>query len=114
MRSINKIILHCTATKEGYDYSVQTIRKWHIQSNGWRDIGYHYLIRLDGRVETGRPESKTGAHCSGHNTGSLGICYVGGLDYKTNKAKDTRTDAQKIALYTLVKDLMSKYNLTLD
>ena len=102
MRKINKIILHCTATKEGQDFTVDDVRRWHI-GRGFADIGYHYLIYLDGSVHKGRPIVRIGAHCSGQNKDSIGICYVGGLD-SNNKPKDTRTDEQKAALVKLVKE----------
>lgn len=107
MRKINKIILHCSATKEGMHFTAEDIDQWHKQQ-GWKGIGYHYVILLDGTVQIGRPESEIGAHVSGHNANSIGICYIGGLD-KNGKAKDTRTDQQKEALQNLVSALLEKY-----
>jgi N-acetylmuramoyl-L-alanine amidase len=112
MRQINSIILHCTATKEGIDYSVDTIRKWHV-SRGFVDIGYHYIIHLDGTIEAGRPIERIGAHCTGKNQNSIGIVYIGGLDSKGN-TKDTRTIQQKQSLNTLVKSLMQEYDISID
>ena len=103
MRELKEIILHCTATKEGQDYSVEQVRKWHLD-RGFNDIGYHFLIRLDGTVEAGRPLETVGAHCKGHNANSIGIAYVGGLD-KNGRPKDTRTLPQKEAMRRLVHDL---------
>lgn len=103
MRELKEIILHCTATKEGIDYSVEQVRKWHLD-RGFNDIGYHFLIRLDGTVEAGRPLETVGAHCKGHNANSIGIAYVGGLD-KNGRPKDTRTLPQKEAMRRLVYDL---------
>lgn len=103
MRELKEIILHCTATKEGQDYSVEQVRKWHLD-RGFNDIGYHFLIRLDGTVEAGRPLETVGAHCKGHNANSIGIAYVGGLD-KNGRPKDTRTLPQKEAMRRLVYDL---------
>jgi len=99
-RKINKIILHCTATKEGKRYDVNDIRQWHLD-RGWSDIGYHYLINLNGDIENGRDIEKIGAHCKGQNTGSVGIAYVGGLD-TNGKPKDTRTKAQKESLEVVI------------
>lgn len=110
MRSIHTAVVHCTATPEGRDYSVQTIRGWHKQ-RGWADIGYHFIVHLDGRVSLGRPITKIGAHVQGHNTGSVGIVYVGGVD-ATGKPKDTRTPAQKAALRRLLKDLVAECDIT--
>ena len=72
MRHINRIILHCTATREGRDYSVDTIRKWHTDK-GWSDIGYHYLVARDGAIYEGRPVERMGAHVRGYNANSIGI-----------------------------------------
>ena len=102
MRKIRKIIVHCSATQEGKDVSVETIRKWHLK-RGWRDIGYHFVIGLDGQVDEGRPIEETGAHTKGHNFDSIGIRYIGGVEAERGAdgewvAKDTRTDEQKEAL----------------
>jgi len=109
MRKINKIILHCSATPEGRQHDVADIRRWHLK-RGFNDIGYHYLIHIDGTIEEGRPLSKQGAHCSGQNRGSIGICYVGGMSKDMKKAKDTRTQAQKDSLINLIHELIYKYN----
>lgn len=107
MRAIDKIIWHCAATREGQEVSVEEIRRWH-RDRGWSDIGYHYVIELDGTVRTGRPLAVTGAHVRGQNTGSIGICYVGGLD-KKGKPKDTRTTAQKKSLHELTAALRQRF-----
>ena len=108
MRQINKIIVHCTATPEGRDVSVETIRRWHVQDNGWSDIGYHWVIELDGSLEEGRKEHRNGAHAKGHNSDSIGVVYVGGCD-KDMKPKDTRTEAQKEELICILQDLKARY-----
>lgn len=102
VRTINEIILHCTATPEGIDYTVDQVRCWHVQGNGWSDIGYHYLIHLDGTISVGRPLEKIGAHCTGHNARSIGICYVGGCAPDGNTPKDTRTPQQREAIKKLI------------
>ena len=109
MRKINKIIIHCTATPEGREHDVADIRRWHLK-RGFNDIGYHYLIHIDGTIEEGRPINKQGAHCSGQNRGSIGLCYVGGMSKDMKKAKDTRTQAQKDSLIKLMHELIYKYN----
>jgi len=109
MRKINKIIIHCTATPEGREHDVADIRRWHLK-RGFNDIGYHYLIHIDGTIEEGRPINKQGAHCSGENKGSIGLCYVGGMSKDMKKAKDTRTQAQKDSLIKLMHELIYKYN----
>lgn len=107
MRRINKIILHCSATKEGRHFTAKDIDVWHKQ-RGWKGIGYHYVILLDGTVQAGRPESGIGSHTLGHNADSIGICYIGGLDLDGNP-KDTRTFSQKNAMRNLISDLLKKY-----
>lgn len=108
MRQITKIIVHCTATPESKNYTVDTIRKWHI-AKGWSDIGYHYVIYLDGSVHKGRDEKIVGAHCLGQNANSIGVCYVGGVATDGKTPKDTRTEAQKRSLIDLLKKLKAKY-----
>lgn len=112
MRDINKIILHCSATKEGKDFDVNDIREWHIQQN-FVDVGYHYVIKIDGTIQDGRNIRTIGAHCKGQNYGSIGICYIGGLDSNAN-GKDTRTKEQKESLYELIDELLIAYDLTID
>ena len=104
MRDIDKIIIHCSATPETVHFDASRIDKWH-RDRGWSGIGYHYVILLDGTIEYGRDIKKTGAHTLGHNTGSIGICYIGGMDKNMDNAKDTRTDAQKESLLLLLKTL---------
>lgn len=107
MKKINKIILHCTATPEGRDVTVRDIDSWH-RRRGFRKIGYHYVVYLNGHVEMGRAEGEIGAHCVGHNADSIGVCYVGGLDAE-GRPKDTRTPSQREALRRLVSGLLERY-----
>ena len=107
-RTITEIIIHCSATPEGRDYTVDDIRRWH-KDRGWSDIGYHYVIYRNGHIEPGRDVDIIGAHCVGHNTHSIGICYVGGVARDGKTAKDTRTLAQKAALLSLLVDLHKLY-----
>lgn len=109
MRHVDTLVIHCSATPEGRAVSVDTIRKWHTDK-GWRDIGYHFVVGLDGAVWRGRPVSQVGAHVYGHNTGSIGICYVGGVTNDGRLApKDTRTPEQKAALQGLLTSLSLEY-----
>ena len=108
MRTISKIIVHCSATAEGRDFTVDDIRRWHLQ-RGFSDIGYHYVIYRDGSVHAGRPLEKVGAHCLGHNAHSVGVCYIGGLAADGKSPKDTRTAAQKSALVKLVAELRTRF-----
>ena len=105
-----EIILHCSATPEGKDFTTDTIHKWHLDRK-FSGIGYQYVIYRDGSIHRGRPEDTAGAHATGHNSISIGICYIGGTD-TNGKAKDTRTVEQKESMYKLVKYIMEKYNLT--
>ena len=103
MRTINEIIIHCSATKEGNKISAATIDRWH-KDRGWRCIGYHYVVRIDGSIEYGRPVQDVGAHVKGRNKHSIGVCYIGGLDADM-EPKDTRTREQKESLLYLLKTL---------
>ena len=91
MRKIDSIIVHCSATKAGQDFTAADIDRWH-RERGFNGIGYHYVIRLDGRLEKGREIDLAGAHCKGWNERSVGICYIGGLDENGHPA-DTRRNA---------------------
>lgn len=106
-RSIDEIIVHCTATKAGQSFDVEDVRRWHLQRN-FRDIGYHFLVLLDGTVQQGRTIAEVGAHCTGHNTRSIGVCYVGGLAASGSPA-DTRTPQQRKALRNLLTDLKRRF-----
>ena len=106
-RTIKEIIVHCTATPEGRIETVESVRNMH-KARGFSDIGYHYLIYLDGSIHQGRDVNLIGAHCTNHNSYSIGVSYVGGCDKALN-TKDTRTDAQKKALIDLLKKLKSMY-----
>jgi N-acetylmuramoyl-L-alanine amidase len=108
-RHINSIILHCSASPPSLDIGASTIRDWHLE-RGFNDIGYHYVIRLNGKIEQGRPISRIGAHASGFNKHSIGICYVGGVNDK-NECEDTRTDSQKFAMFLLCSRLVEQYNI---
>lgn len=117
MKTIDTIVIHCSATREGQDVRASDIDKWH-RERGFREIGYNYVVGLDGTVEVGRPLTSDGAHCAekdpsgkSYNKHSVGICYVGGLD-ASGRAKDTRTGPQKTALANLVYELIKTYPIT--
>lgn len=107
MRYIDEIIIHCSSTKEGVEFSAKDIERWH-KDKGFKKIGYHYVIKLDGTIENGRPIEEMGAHCLNHNAHSIGICLIGGLD-KNGKPKDTRTLQQQAALFVLLNQLAEKF-----
>lgn len=112
-KKTEEIVLHCSATPEGKDFKPADIHRWHLERN-WAGAGYHFLITRDGTIWECRPENTIGAHCTGHNTKSIGVCYVGGMDADNKRPKDTRTTEQHKALLELMKYLMEKYNLTTD
>ena len=107
MRKIKYIVIHCSATPEGKDIDAQTIKDWHLKRK-WRDIGYHYVIKLNGVIEDGRPELQIGAGVQGYNKHAIHICYVGGCD-ENMKPKDTRTLQQDLTMVNLVQTLKEKY-----
>lgn len=107
-RRIDRIILHCSATPEGKDYTVEQIRQWHLARN-FSDVGYHFVIYRDGSVHRCRPVGQVGAHTKGYNTHSIGICYIGGMTADNKMPKDTRTEAQRFALINLVGELKECY-----
>lgn len=107
MKPIKLLVVHCSATPADRDIGVAEIRAMH-RARGWKDVGYHYVIRRDGRVEKGRPDTVMGAHVAGHNDGSLGICLVGGV--KPDMTAETNfTQAQYAALGQLLTTLTQRY-----
>ena len=111
MRKITLIVIHCSAVRPDQTSSAKEIEKWH-KDRGFNGIGYHYVVRRNGEIEPGRPESVIGAHChvkgQNHNKHSIGVCYEGGYDIRGQPA-DTRTEAQKAAMRQLLEDLHRRY-----
>jgi len=108
VRAINKLIVHCSATREGQNISKETIKHWHL-ARGFNDIGYHFYIDIEGNIYKGRDIAKMGAHCKGHNRSSIGICYCGGVEADGKTPKDTRTDKQKESLLAVLRTLRAMY-----
>jgi N-acetylmuramoyl-L-alanine amidase len=106
-RRIDEIFVHCSATREGEWFDVENIRQWHL-NRGFSDVGYHFVVLLDGKIQEGRPVSMMGAHAKGYNRNSIGICYIGGVA-QDNSPKDTRTEEQKESILKLLKYLKKKY-----
>lgn len=100
MRPITDIIIHCSATKNHEHTTRDEIKRWHVEENGWSDIGYHWVIETPGHVRLGRPAGKAGAHVKGYNSTSLGICLVG---------TDEFSDKQMISLFRMLIVLSSIY-----
>ena len=69
-------IVHCAATPNGKHFDSKDIKRWHIE-RGWDDIGYHFVILIDGTIQIGRDLKYAGAHCKGYNYKSIGTCLVG-------------------------------------
>ncbi len=106
MRTINKIIIHCTATEAAKLVTIEDINQWH-KARGWKGCGYHFLILQNGHIQVGRPIAEIGAHCLGHNAYSIGIAYVGGL--LNGKPHDTRTFEQIESMVSLIEDLTKEF-----
>ena len=107
MLPIKFLTIHCSATPEGRDVSPETIEQWDIAKFGQRS--YHWIVTLDGAMFRRLQDSERGAHTGGHNTGNIGVCYVGGMDKLMHRARDTRTEAQKKSLLTLLRTYKAKY-----
>mgnify|MGYP001215094456 FL=1 len=109
MRDIDKIILHCSATREGDDsVNVEVIDRWH-KARGWRGCGYHYVVLIDGKIESGRMIDEVGAHVKNMNKSSIGVCYIGGVEKDGKTPKDTRTEKQKESLLLLLQTLKKMF-----
>lgn len=105
MREVNLVVIHCSDSSNPKHDNIETIRKWHVEERGWTDVGYHYFVKSDGTVQRGRSEKDIGAHVSGHNARSIGICLHG---------RDGFTDAQLRALKTLVRSICKRYKLDIE
>jgi N-acetyl-anhydromuramyl-L-alanine amidase AmpD len=113
MRRIDKIIIHCSATPPTMDIGAKEIRSWHVNERKWRDIGYHFVVRRSGEVEIGRPIEMQGAHASGHNSTSVGVCWAGGVDKDMNP-ENNMTKEQEAELWCTVQNLMLIYGIKKD
>lgn len=116
MRPLKEIIIHCSATPPDWrgtqplNFKVAEIRRWHVEDRGWSDIGYHYIIDRDGKIADGRPLDRVGAHVQGHNTGTVGICLLGGAGSSATDAfEDNFTPEQDQALRALIARLQAQY-----
>ncbi len=84
MVQIKKIVIHCSATPNGRHTTAEDIHRWHLE-RGWSGIGYHYVIRVDGVLEVGRPEYWMGSHAKDNNHRTLGICLIGTDEYNLDQ-----------------------------
>ena len=86
-REVDRVFIHCSATDHPNHDSVEVMRRWHVDDNGWSDVGYHVFIRKDGVAEAGRPLERTPAAQAGNNTGTIAICLHGLEESKFTKAQ---------------------------
>jgi N-acetyl-anhydromuramyl-L-alanine amidase AmpD len=103
LRSVDYIIIHCSATREDRDYSAEQMMADH-KKRGFETIGYHFYIRKDGKVSQHRKIYQVGAHCKPYNYNSIGVCYEGGVR-RDGTHGDTRTEAQKREMKDLIHNL---------
>lgn len=108
MRHIERIVIHCSATRPDQDVDVRWARRIHVNERGWKDVGYHFFIKRDGTIEIGRPITEVGAHTKGKNATSIGICYAGGLDMN-HDPEDNRTQAQIDSMVRLINTLLEEF-----
>ena len=105
MRHIDKLIVHCSDTPDSRSVSVEDIRRWHVKDNGWSDIGYHFIIKRNGDIETGRPIWAIGAHCRGQNTNSIGVCLIGRSNFDDRQFKSLQN------LYDTLKHVFDNFEV---
>lgn len=116
---VHEIVVHCSATRpdwmdgKSFDAQVAEIRRWHVRDNGWRDIGYHWLIGRKGEVLAGRPETEIGAGVVGHNTGVIHVCLIGGHGSSENDRFSAHfTAAQDVTLRQLLQGIGMRTQIT--
>lgn len=104
---VKYIAVHCSATPEGRDIGRLEIERMH-RERGFATVGYHFIIRLDGTTEMGRPLDVRGAHVENWNHNSVGVCLIGGVD-KALKPKATFTERQLDTLKILLQGLQKQF-----
>lgn len=104
---VKYLTIHCAATPNGRDVKAETVEAWDIAKFGQKS--YHHIVELDGHDHVSLPDTVKGAHVGGHNTGNIGVCYVGGMDTKMEYPSDTRTPAQRTTLRRIVAEYEAKY-----
>lgn len=105
--TVKQLVVHCSATQPLAKLGAKDIDRWH-RERGFLKIGYHFVIKTDGTIETGRPITEAGAHVAGHNSTSIGICMIGGVN-KQGKSENNFTLEQFASLATLLTDLLKKF-----
>ncbi|MGL5683597.1 MAG: N-acetylmuramoyl-L-alanine amidase [Marinifilaceae bacterium] len=106
MRTIKFIAVHCTATAQ--NATIDSIKKYWREQLGWKSPGYHYIVKPNGDIVNLHPEDKVSNGVSGHNSYTINVCYIGGIDSK-GKAVDNRTQQQKASLYYLLERIKERY-----
>lgn len=109
MRRVDTIIVHCSYTPPSMDIGAEEIRRWHVEDNGWSDIGYHFVQRRNGIWEPGRPIERAGAHAKGYNGKSIGLCMVGGMAESDKRPDCNFTAAQWDGLSPFVLALLRRF-----
>lgn len=107
MLPITHLTIHCAATPEGRAVPAETVASWDVARFGQES--YHHIVTLDGEDHARLPDDRMGAHVANHNSGNIGVCYVGGMDAQNHAPKDTRTEAQRISLQNIVSAYRKKY-----
>ena len=107
MRTINKIVIHHTATSAHTSFAA--IRDYHMKELGWRDVGYHYIINSDGFLRLGRPDWMVGAHVKGQNRDSIGVAVIGNFEDNDFLWIGRWSTPQERMLRVVLSDLMRRY-----
>lgn len=105
MRQIKRIFVHCTASSQKWGVKELLAE---FKAKGWRNPGYHYVITIDGSIHQMLPIEMVSNGVQGHNANAINIAYVGGINSK-GKPVDNRTQAQKQAMITLLKQLKKRF-----
>ena len=106
MREIDMLVVHCTASPDtADDIGIDDVRLWHVNDNGWSDVGYHWLITKSADLQRGRPEERQGAGVKGYNKKSIHICWVGMYDCHKS---------QYAALLIQSAEIVIRYNIPIE
>lgn len=106
MRTINRIVVHCSDSPDGRTDTLEDIRRWHMSpdprdpSKPWSDIGYHWVVERSGPPRAGRPADRAGAHVGGMNADSIGICLIGTSEF---------AESQWLYLEGLIHGLLTRF-----
>ena len=105
MRRIERIIVHCTATRQ--DCTITQLLH-DFTSRGWKTPGYHYVVSADGKITQLVADDHVSNGVKGFNATSINIAYIGGID-KRGRGIDNRTEEQKLSLKNKIHELHLKY-----